>query len=297
MTIDIDSTMSAFDMPSDESTEGQVKVDPKGVAGIGLDFEDAFGGGASEGEVSEPKQKQPSAQQSEGGVSGTDNDPELEKVRNDPEKLARLFQSRLDKAQNKLSEYTQKVEQSESLKSFFSQLYEDEDVKKAFLHELAPDLVKPINPLTYVQDKLKEEFKDFTPVDGDEKNPATETWLYFKRAEDLLKEGQEKAKTSVPKDLKSLLTERQAAKQEQALQAQQLQASLKKEFNWSNDVYDYFSQWVTKLYQEPKHLGKIFNYVMGKNSSKKPTFPNLAAVPGSSVQRNAPFADIDKFFG
>jgi len=296
MTIDIDSTMSAFDMPSDEDNERQMKADPNGVAGIGLDFDKAFGGGAGEDEVSDPNQKQTPAQQQE-PAAGTVSDPELEKVRNDPEKLARLFQSRLDKAQNQIQAFTQRVEQSEGLQNFFTQLYEDEAVKKAFLHELAPDLVKPINPLTYVQDKLKEEFGDFTPVDGEDKNPATETWLYFKRAEDLLKEGQEKAKTSVPKELKALLTERQVAKQEQALQAQQLQSSLKQEFNWSNDVYDYFSQWVTKLYQEPKHLGKIFNYVMGKGNSKKPAFPNITAVAGSSVQRNAQFADIDKYFG
>lgn len=241
--------------------------------------------------------KQPSPQ----GTSqnqGTDFDQELEDTKGDPVKLARLLQSRLDKQIAQANKQAKSLEQYQTAAEFLNMVYEDPETRNAFIAELAPDLMKPETPDSYVKRKLGEEFgKEFTPEREERDDPTSRTYAYFRRANQLWEEASKEGQ-KLPKTLKELREQRIKEAREAEQKSYQTKLEVMDAMKWSPERYNNFAVWAQALYGTPLALAKLHEYFVSQTGKeRRATAPNLAMHPGQPVSRNAMFADLDKFFG
>ena len=212
-----------------------------------------------------------------------------------PDELARMFQSKFDKAQAELQMIKPKVERADSLEGFVNSLYEDEEVRRAFLAEVEPDLVKPKDPYAALEEQLKKEFgEDYVPDDEDAKKPLTTSWKYYKRLDDLYKVAQDKQET-LPKTLKELRVDRKRQQDDLADQNATMKSDILSKMKWQDAEYQRFTQWASAL--SGADLAKIYNFAQGRRASA-PNVPNLASQSGgTAVLPNEINTELNKFFG
>jgi len=212
-----------------------------------------------------------------------------------PDELARMFQSKYDKAQAELQTIKPKVERADSLEGFVNSLYEDEEVRRAFLAEVEPDLVKPKDPYVALEEQLKKEFgEDYVPDDEDAKKPLTTSWKYYKRLDDLYKVAQD-TQEILPKTLKELRADRKIKQDELATQNATMKTDILTKMKWQDTDYQRFTQWASAL--SGADLAKIYNFAQGRRSSA-PNVPNLASQSGGTAfMPNEINTELDKFFG
>ena len=212
-----------------------------------------------------------------------------------PDELARMFQSKYDKAQAELQTIKPKVERADSLEGFVNSLYENEEVRRAFLAEVEPDLVKPKDPYVALEEQLKKEFgEDYVPDDEDAKKPLTTSWKYYKRLDDLYKVAQT-TKEILPKTLKELRADRKTKQDELATQNATMKTDILTKMKWQDADYQRFTQWASAL--SGADLAKIYNFAQGRRASA-PNAPNLASQSGGTAfMPNEINTELDKFFG
>lgn len=212
---------------------------------------------------------------------------------NDPESLLRSLQSQKDKLEHKVKLYETENKELKGAAEFINALYEDQEVREAFIAEVAPDLIQRKSPEDFVKKSLEKEFgKDFVPDPDEENVRGSKAWLYNKRA-DILYEDYFKQKPNTPENLKSLREKRKAEKERAKAEAIKVKTQLMGEFNWDEDSYQDFVDWANKI--SPKDLALIKKFVEGKSKSVRT--PNLAAIPGGGKVTGGYFKVLDDFFG
>lgn len=210
-----------------------------------------------------------------------------------PEQLAAHFQSLYDKTNAWKQKVEPKLSELESVAEFLHQVYEDPEVKQAFLAELAPDLVKPQDPFQALQEQLVKEFgADFTPDDEEANKPLTKSWRYLKRVDELYRELQTKGNKGIPKSLKELREQRERDRQAQMQATLQEKQEIMRENNWTEADWVDFTQWGNKL--RLKHLAK-FKSGLQKRGGKAPSLVNQFG--GTPMQANQLKTQLDYFFG
>ena len=210
------------------------------------------------------------------------------------EELAKMFQSKYDVAQAELNKATPKVARADSLESFVNDLYEKPEVRRAFLAQVEPDLIKPKDPYVVLEAQLKKEFgEEFIPDDVEAKRPFTESWRYYKRLDDLYTKEQ-KASTQLPQTLEEMRTERTTKLSEQKTADAEMKQKVLTSMKWSDNDYKSFGNWVFKL--SAMDLAKIYNFAQQRRRS--PAAPNLASQSGGRPSTpNEIASELTKFFG
>ena len=224
----------------------------------------------------------------------TDGDGQPDYTGMSHEELAKMFQSKYDVAQAELNKATPKVARADSLESFVNDLYEKPEVRRAFLAQVEPDLIKPKDPYVVLEAQLKKEFgEEFIPDDVEAKRPFTESWRYYKRLDDLYTKEQ-KASTELPQTLEEMRTERTTKLSEQKTADADMKAKVLTTMKWSDNDYKSFGSWVFKL--SAMDLAKIYNFAQQRK--RGPVAPNLASQSGSRTSTpNEIASELTKFFG
>lgn len=257
---------------------------------VSTDIDELFGVPSEDSEATEgalPTE----AQAFEG--SATEKQPDYSGMTH--EELARMFQSKFDKAQAELQKIKPKAEKADSLETFVNELYENQEVRRAFLAQLEPDLVKPKDPYAALEEQLKKEFgEDFYPDDDEAKKPLTPSWRYYKRLDDLYDKAKSQQNVQLPKTLEQIRTEREAFKEQQRKADSEMKNKVLATMKWSDNDYKSFAGWVYKL--SALDLAKIYNYAQTRKSGAKA--PNLAAQSGSRAHTpNEIASELKRFFG
>jgi hypothetical protein len=211
----------------------------------------------------------------------------------DAKQLAKMFQSKYDKTKAELDKVSQKLTEYESLDEFINSVYDDEEVRHAFLSDVAPDLVQAKDPYEALEEQLQKEFgAEFVPDDEEAKKPLSKSWRYYKRVDDLFKQSQEK-KVTLPKSLTEVRLTKKQRHEEAAQKAQQEKIKVLQEMKWGDNDYDTFAQWVGKL--SAADLAKIYKFATSRSTQKS---PNLAGMSGGHASTpNQLMAELDNFFG
>ncbi|HUV85175.1 MAG TPA: hypothetical protein VMV86_05650 [Methanosarcinales archaeon] len=196
------------------------------------------------------------------------------------DEIARMFQSRYDKANNMATSLQQENARLKEFESFFNTIYEDEQVKEAFLYELAPDKFKPQEPHTFVEEGLAKEFgKEFEPDPRQERTPGSKTWLYYKRADDLYKQAISSREGGTAKGLKELKAEREKVRVDAQRKAFEQKQELVNKFKWDKPTTDNFLQWANSL--NLVNLGSVYQFALTQKG-KLTRSPSLAAQSGGA---------------
>jgi hypothetical protein len=211
-----------------------------------------------------------------------------------PDQQAKHFQSLHNKLENEYNLMKPEYEKYKSVADFVNQVYEDPQVKAAFLAELAPDLVKPTDPYDALQEQLGKEFgEDFVPDETETQTPLSKSWRYHKRVEELYKASADKAANSTPTSLKELRKSReQALKDADAVNATE-RSQIMSDMKWGQVDWDEFSQWGGKL--KTKHLSRYFEAGRKNRGGKAPNLVNQGG--GAQVGQPAAFENLTNFFG
>ena len=213
-------------------------------------------------------------------------------------KIAKAHQSNRDKIQAEFDKLTSRVKSEyEPAVEFINQLYEDEEVRRAFIGELEPDLIKAKDPQTFIQESLAKEFgSDFEPDDSEVNRLGTKSWLYAKRAEQLLSKAFENNEKGAPQTLKGLREKRLKAKEEAKRNALEQKSSIMNKLKWDENRYNRWLDWAAKI--TPEYMATYWDRLEKKVSRQQMAAPNLAGIPGGSpVVPNQFKQELDAMFG
>lgn len=213
------------------------------------------------------------------------------------EEQLREFQSRYDKRDADYKKLEADYQSRKGAEDLLIQLKEDAEVRRAFIQELEPELIKPKDPYAFVKEGLAKEFgDDFTPMS--DATPGTEehikSQLYQIRMNELFEESRKQGQ--VPEGFTQLMERRQKAQAEEAQKMEAAKAKLLQDMKWDDQAYSSFIGWAKAL--QPHHLAKI--YQGAKTASRGTHVPSLANIPGgnnlSSDTANLK-TELDSFFG
>jgi len=228
------------------------------------------------------------------GDTHSGNQPFRGNMPKNPLEVISKLQSERDKAMAQVQSWEAQVNEYKSAKDFLAELEEDAEVRRAFIAELEPELVKPKNPYDLIEKTLREEFKDFTPNSDEANIFGSKTWLYNRRAEELLQESREKAKAGVPGSLKELRAKRKLQVEEQRKAALKEKQDIVNSMKWTDNTWEGFANWmrVTKGVD----WAKMYTFLL-RQSGNAPT--PLATQTGSSFRnpRGKAFEGLDQFYG
>jgi len=218
------------------------------------------------------------------------------KVKQTPEEYVRELQSKADKALNQLKQLEAKNQELSGAASFVEQLYSDQEVFKAFVAEINPELVKPSTPEDYIKNGLKKEFgDDFIPNESEEHIRGSRTWLYNKRADALYEEAITKT-NKIPENIKQLKEKRAQAQKILQDNAEKEKREILADFKWTDNDYSGFLNWANKV--SIKDFAKLYQYGKQKKSQNSSRTPNLASVPGGTRLSDSAYNnELNNFFG
>lgn len=209
------------------------------------------------------------------------------------EQRAAHFQSLYNKLENEYKQVKPEYEKYKNVADFVNQVYEDPQVKQAFLAELAPDLVQPKDPYDTLQEQLGKEFgEDFVPDEDEAQKPLSKSWRYLKRVDELYTKLAQQ-QPQVPKTLKQLREERENQLKQANEEAEKERMQIMNDMKWSQTDWNNFSSWATKL--KGKHLARWYQGLRNRKGSA----PNLVNQIGGTPAKGMPevFQNLDNFFG
>lgn len=209
------------------------------------------------------------------------------------EDAMRQLQSERDKANAEIQKLKSEKSDRDNLLAFVDALYKDKQVREAFIAEVEPDLVKPKDPYTFIKESLGKEFGvDFTPDREEIHVAGTKSWLYNRRADQLLGELQTK-QSKTPETIKDLLKQREQQKAEQLRAAELEKTETMKKLNWDEQAWDGFTKWMKSA--QTIHFGQIYNGLLSQQTTMQPPFVTMQ--PGFNKNTSNEFSDLKKFFG
>lgn len=212
------------------------------------------------------------------------------------EEIAKRFQSEKDKTTAELKKIQETINSRyQPLAEFYEQIFEDDEVKRAFIHELDPELIKQKDPHTFIKERLAKEFgDDYDPENSEDKLKAR---MYNVRIEQLLREALTEQGNKTPKALKELREERKKQKEAQNAEITRTKAEIQGDLKWDEQTYNSWLEWAQKI--KPKDLAKLWDTAQ-KKSKKQSDFmsPFVSNVPGGNPPALNQFKqELDKWFG
>jgi len=215
----------------------------------------------------------------------------------DWEKMAKTFQSNYDKTKAEYEKVAKEMQEVyHPTVEFLNQIYEDAEVRQAFIAELEPDLIKQKDPYAHVQEALAKEFgTDFTPDRDEAATPGTKSWFYNFRAQKLAEEVLAKG-SKTPPSLKALREKRQKEVELQKQEAATLRQEIIAKLKWDDATYNRFAEWgnKSKLSDFAEMYDRIEKF---KNRQNNFNPPSVSSIPGSAAMSNQYKQELDKFFG
>lgn len=235
--------------------------------------------------VFQQQQVNPQAQQGTGPAgfqsTGVQTDSELVQAGGDPTKIARIWQSRHDKAQAKVMELEQRAQKLSEYERFVMELESDPAVRRAVFHQLDPELfqssVQDIDSLVVAD--LKKEFGEDFQADPSKRDMPGPDRRYFKRMDELYSKYETTSKTQV-QTLKEIREAKLQAKQKEDVQHQETYNKILQMAQGNSKVVDYFFQWIPKA--DPAVLFSMF--LMGLRQNTQRPAPGLITQPGVAPQ-------------
>jgi hypothetical protein len=178
------------------------------------------------------------------------------------EPVSRL-QSERDKYFNDVQVLTKTVDQYRTVVNAFELLQNDPEYRRAWLAEVDPEVFDrgSVDVDAEVQKVLTKEFPDFSPSREDKDTPGTKSYRYYRRADKLYEQFENKKPVEV-KGLKEVLESRKA---ENTKKAQKLQADIeriKTERGWNDPTIKRMKDWIQGL--SVYDYAKMFNFAMSR---------------------------------
>lgn len=208
------------------------------------------------------------------------------------EDTLKLLQSERDKERAARQKLEIDVKEKDSLAAFIEALYKDQEVRRSFIAEVEPDLVKPKDPFSLIKEKLGKEFgEDFTPDRDDVNVAGTKSWLYNKRAELMLNELNQNKETPLP--IKELMKKREQQKIEQMKLAEADKRETMAKLNWDEAAWNGFAQWMKS--GTTLGFGQIYNQAINSSGMQPPYVTNQPGINNRNTSNE--FDNLKKFFG
>lgn len=183
----------------------------------------------------------------------------------------------LEAAHNKLMK---EYEEKDKISGLFDQMIEDEGLLYAFIRQVKPDLVKPIDLGTQLKEQLQKEFgADFKPVmsrdEAEREDPFGKDAKYYMRVDalkqKLLNEGGQENLT-----IKEYLAKKKQSQEAENAKYEMERDRVKQEYKMSDLEVKAVSDWALKLgFKELVKVHRFLSKFPGKSN------PNLNNVPGS----------------
>lgn len=225
-------------------------------------------------------------------VGRTDFKGQNDNMPKNPQDVIAKLQSERDKALSQVKDWEAQASGWKTANDFLGQLESDADVRRAFMHELEPELVKPKNPYDLIQEALKGEFKDFTPNPDEANIFGSQTWVYNQRAQELLTEA--KTKYAIPESLKGLREKRKADATKAHEGALKEKQEIMTQLQWQDATWGGFTKWMQS--SAGLDFAKIYQHLLRQsNTQPKP----LSTQRGLNYESNtgSPFEELNQFFG
>ena len=209
-----------------------------------------------------------------------------------PEAIARTVQSIVTPLNMKIKELSEQSKKFDSYVDSLSLIQENEEARMAFIRELAPDLVKPVDIDEQVKSELDKKYgKDFKP---DKEEASTDYWSpsakYLRDLNRIYSEVEAKSKTSSYKtyaEIKQEVSNRKTAKiKEDEAKIQEL----KTKFQLDDNTFNSFSNWAKNL-----KLEDLYYHFKGISAIERQT--NLSSVGGTGVTIDQKRSYVDNLFG
>lgn len=213
-----------------------------------------------------------------------------------PEEIAKWFQSQYDKTKATLDKTLPLVDELRPKADLYDMLQTDSEIRQAFFAKLEPDLVKPKDMISLVKAKLAEEFKEFVPNREEADIFGSPTYLYNKRANELLSEYQTKL-SKIPSSLDEVLQKRKAEADKQKASLDAEKSKIFADLKWDDNKWNRFTKWAST--SSLTQFAKMYDF-LEKKASKSPNFntPNLSTQKSSAELRPSQYqAELDVFFG
>lgn len=209
-----------------------------------------------------------------------------------PEAIARTVQSMITPLHMENKKLSEQAKKFDSYVDSLSLLMENEEAKMAFIRELAPDLVKPVDIDEQVKSELDKKYgKDFKP---DKEEANTDYWSpsakYQRDLNRLYSEIETKSKTTSNKtyaEIKQEVLNRKTAKiKEDETKIQEL----KTKFQLDDNTFNAFSNWAKNL-----KLEDLYYHFKGISAIEKQS--NLTSVGGNGITIDQKRSYVDNLFG
>ena len=213
-----------------------------------------------------------------------------------PQDVISKLQSERDKAVSQVQNWETQANDWKSASDFLAQLEDDAEIRRAFIAELEPELIKPKNPYDLIEETLGKEFTDFTPNPDEANIFGSKTWMYNRRAEDLLAESRANAKTNaaLPTSLKDIREKRKRQTKEDKDNAFKEKQGIITDMKWNEDTWEGFATWMQST--KGNDWAKMYGFLL-RQTGAAPT--PLATQRGSSIgkDRGQAFDGLGNFFG
>lgn len=216
-------------------------------------------------------------------VDGSNNQVEIdERFKELPIEEARLrtLQSQRDSTEARYNKLMKEYEEKDKISGLLDQMIEDEGLLYAFIREVKPDLVKPLDLGTQLKEQLQKEFgSDFKPAmsrdEAEREDPFGKDAKYYMRVDalkqKLLNEGGQENLT-----IKQYLAKKKQVQETENAKYEMEREQVRQQFKMSDPEVKAVSDWALKLkFADLVKVHRFLSKFPGKSN------PNLNNVPGS----------------
>lgn len=204
-----------------------------------------------------------------------------ERFKDLPEAEARIrtLQSIKDKYRADYDKLMKDYSEKEKIANFVEQMVEDENLLYAFIREIKPELVKPIDLGVQLKEQLQKEFgADYKPQltrdEAERDDPFGTDARYYMRVDQLkaklLQQGGQENLT-----IKEYLAKKKQAEELEAKKYEMERQEVKSQYKMTDEEVKAVSEWALKL--RFKDLVEVHRFLRKLNRT-----PNINQVPGST---------------
>jgi polyhydroxyalkanoate synthesis regulator phasin len=184
------------------------------------------------------------------------------------------------------------LEQAKQAQDLWDEFVNNGEVRKSLIAELEPDLYKPQNPTTAIQEQLKKEF-------GENYEDLWDSGSVFQKKEIDARYNELRASLSknstAPKPYKELITEKKT-KRQQAEEAERAEImAVRNELQMDDNEWKGFMDYTAKL--NLKHIANQYVKATRSRNTNKANVPNFINVTGAPSNKPTEFDNLNKVFG
>ncbi|WP_448506630.1 hypothetical protein [Immundisolibacter sp.] len=193
--------------------------------------------------------------------------------------IIRTLQSQKDKYFSDYNKLAKDFEEKDKIAGLFDQMIDDEGLLYAFIREIKPDLVKPLDLGTQLKEQLQKEFgEDFKPTltrdEAERDDPFGKDARYYMKVDalkaKLLQEGGQENVT-----IKEYLAKKRQLQEAEDAKYEMEREQVKQQYKMSDLEVKAVSDWAMKL--KFKDLVEVHRFLR-----KFPGNPNINQAPGSA---------------